>query len=41
LRIPIEDFYINYIGAKAIKEAIKTMILNWYFHSIHQGYLLK
>jgi hypothetical protein len=28
LRIPIEDFYINYIGAKAIKEAIKTTILN-------------
>ena len=26
LRIPFEDFYINYIGSKAIKEAIKTMI---------------
>jgi hypothetical protein len=28
LRLPIEDFYINYIGAKAIKEAIKTMIFS-------------
>ena len=28
LRIPFEDFYINYIGVKAIKEAIKTTILN-------------
>jgi hypothetical protein len=28
LRIPIEDFYINYIGLKAIKEAIKTTIFN-------------
>ena len=28
LRIPLEDFYINYIGVKAIKEAIKTTILN-------------
>ena len=28
LRIPLEDFYINYIGIKAIKEAIKTTILN-------------
>jgi hypothetical protein len=28
LRIPFEDFYINYIGLKAIKEAIKTTILN-------------
>jgi hypothetical protein len=26
LRIPVEDFYINYIGVKAIKEAIKTTI---------------
>jgi hypothetical protein len=28
LRIPIEDFYMNYIGVKAIKEAIKTTIFN-------------
>ena len=28
LRIPFEDFYINYIGVKAIKEAIKSTILN-------------
>jgi hypothetical protein len=28
LRIPTEDFYINYIGEKAIKEAIKTRIFN-------------
>ena len=28
LRIPLEDFYINYIGIKAIKEAIKTTIFN-------------
>ncbi len=28
LRIPLEDFYINYIVVKAIKEAIKTTILN-------------
>lgn len=28
LRIPLEDFYINYIGLKAIKEAIKSTILN-------------
>jgi hypothetical protein len=28
LRIPVEDFYMNYIGAKAIKEAIKTMIFS-------------
>jgi len=27
LRIPLEDFYINYVGVKAIKEAIKTTIL--------------
>lgn len=26
LRIPFEDFYINYVGSKAIKEAIKTTI---------------
>jgi hypothetical protein len=28
LRIPVEDFYMNYIGVKAIKEAIKTMIFS-------------
>ena len=28
LRIPIEDFYLNYIGVKEIKEAIKTTIFN-------------
>jgi hypothetical protein len=28
LRIPIEDFFMNYIGVKAIKEAIKTTIFN-------------
>jgi hypothetical protein len=28
LRIPVEDFYMNYIGVKAIKEAIKTRIFN-------------
>ena len=28
LRIPMEDFYINYIGEKAIKEALKTMVFS-------------
>jgi hypothetical protein len=28
LRIPVEDFYVNHIGVKSIKEAIKTTIFN-------------
>lgn len=41
LRIPEQDYYLNYIGVNAIENAIKSMNLSANLHSIYRGYLIK
>jgi hypothetical protein len=41
LRVPEQDYYLNYIGVKAIENAINSMNLSANLHSIYRGYLIK